>query len=77
MSICVYIGGVTKEYMNVMFKTKNKHPYARTTLKQMYITACGVKLWNSLKMDLKPITTIHQFKKMYEEIIIKQYEVDR
>lgn len=41
-----------------------KHPYAQTTLKLMCISVCGVKLWNSLKTDLKVCTNIHQFKKM-------------
>ena len=32
-----------------------KHPYARTTMKQMCISVCGVTLWNSLNNDLKRV----------------------
>ena len=44
-----------------------KHPYARTTMKQMCISVCSVTLWNSLNHDLKACANIHQFKKMYKE----------
>lgn len=55
-----------------------KHPYAQTTIKQMCIViACGVKLWNSLTIDLKVITTIHQYKNMHKHKIIRKYEADR
>ena len=54
-----------------------KHPFGRTTLKQMCISVCGVKLWNSLTIDLKACTNINQFKRMYKNKIIRKYEDDR
>lgn len=42
-----------------------KHQFARTTLKQICISVVGVKLWNSLQIDLKGCVNIFfQFKKM-------------
>lgn len=49
-----------------------KHPFARTTLKQMCISVCGVKLWNSLTIDLKACININQFKRMYKNKIIRK-----
>ena len=55
----------TSENLDHRRKFDFKHP-ARTTMKQMCISVCGVILWNSLKNDSKACANIHQIKKMYK-----------
>ena len=45
-----------------------KHVYIRTTLKSKCISICGVKLWNSLQMDLRNSTTLPRLKKEYKKV---------
>ncbi len=37
------------------------------------ISICGVKLWNSLKSELKQCLNMNQFKKMCKEMIFMRY----
>ena len=50
-----------------------KTQYARTTLKSFCISVCGVKLWNSIEVEIKKCPTIHIFKRMYKRLIIMMY----
>ena len=49
-----------------------KHQTARTNLKQMCISAAGVKLWNSQHNDFKGCSDVSLFKKIYKEKTIRQ-----
>ena len=53
-----------------------KHPYARTTLKQMCISVVGVKLWNSQQKELKNCICIFQLKKLYKLRKMGLYEAE-
>ena len=53
-----------------------KHPYARTTLKQMCISVVGVKLWNSQQKDLKNCLCIFQLEKLYRLRKMGLYEAE-
>jgi len=56
----LFVFGSDKEDHRKTFNCK--HPYARTTLKQMCISVVGVKLWNSQQKDLKNCMCIFQLK---------------
>ena len=45
----------------------------RTKRKSFCISVCGVKLWNSLNVELKECPNIQQFKKRYKECIFTRY----
>ena len=47
----------------------------RTTLRTFSITICGVKLWNSLGVELKQCPSVTQFKKRYKRMVLTQYEM--
>uniref|UniRef100_A0A3B3I1E4 Reverse transcriptase domain-containing protein n=1 Tax=Oryzias latipes TaxID=8090 RepID=A0A3B3I1E4_ORYLA len=49
----------------------------RTTKKSFCVSVCGTKLWNSLSNELKKISNIQIFKKMYKETLISGYENKR
>ena len=51
------------------FKTINR----RTTLRSFCMSTLGVKLWNSLSIELKQSQNISQFKKKYKETIFTNY----
>ena len=51
------------------FKTQG----SRTRLKCFCITIYGVKLWNSMNVDLKQCPSINHFKKRYKQQIFKGY----
>ncbi len=46
---------------------------ARTTLKSFCISVCGVKLWNSINVELKQCSSMIKFKKRYKECIFIRY----
>jgi len=37
------------------------------------VSVCGVKLWNSLGLELKQSKNIHQFKVHYKQKVLSQY----
>lgn len=53
-----------------------KPPYARTTLKQMFLTVVGVSLWNSQNNDLKSCKNTFEFKWKYKTNQLKVYQND-
>ena len=55
-------------YYNTRELNNMKQVNIRTTLKSNCISICGVKLWNSLQMDLRNSTTWPRFKKEYKQI---------
>lgn len=58
---------------NLRDKFNLKKIYARTTMKSMCISCCGVNLWNGLELELQQSLTIHQFKNIYKNKIFKKY----
>ena len=46
----------------------------RKTLRSRSITICGVILWNGLEQELKQSTSIIQFKRMYRNTFLENYE---
>ena len=62
-------------YYNTRQLTNMKQVYIRTTLKSKCISICGVKLWNSLKMDLRNSTTLPRFKKEYKNSLLRNYDL--
>ena len=62
-------------YYNTRQLTNKKQVYIRTTLKSKCIYICGVKLWNSLKMDLRNSTTLPRFKKEYKNSLLRNYDL--
>lgn len=54
-----------------------KHPFVRTTLKQMCVSVAGVKQWNSLENDLKCCSNVSQFKYKYKQKMLNLYEKER
>lgn len=46
----------------------------RTTRKSFCVSVHGVKLWNSLNMELKQCPNIKQFKKSYKNMIFSNYK---
>ena len=50
-----------------------KTRYARTTLKAFCISVCGVKLWNSIDVEIKQCSNICKFKRMYKGCLITKY----
>ena len=45
----------------------------RTTRKGFCISVCGVKLWNSLNMEIKQCPSMKQFKRRYKEMVFQSY----
>ena len=62
-------------YYNTRQLTNMKQVYFRTTLKSKCISICGVKLWNSLNMDLRNSTTLPRFKKEYKNSLLWNYDL--
>ena len=62
-------------YYNTRQLTNMKQVYIRTTLKSKCISICGIKLWNSLKMDLRNSTTLPRFKKEYKNSLLRNYDL--
>ena len=56
-----------EEGYNLRGKSKFKTLNARTTRKMFCISICGVRLWNSLSVELKECPNINQFKKRYKK----------
>ena len=50
-----------------------KIPLFRTRKKSFSITITGVRLWNSLKMDLKQSQNIDHFKNRYKKMLFEKY----
>ena len=50
-----------------------KQNYVRTTRKQMCISVCGVKLWNTVKNEIKNCKKVYIFKKMYKKQLLSTY----
>lgn len=51
-----------------------KKQCVRTTMKQMFITRCGVDLWNSLDQEIKGCSSLELFKCRYKKKVLQQYE---
>ena len=49
-------------------------PKVRTTRKSFCVSACGVKLWNSLDIQHKKCQNIHRFKLLYKHMVWSQYK---
>ena len=62
-------------YYNTRQLTNMKQVYIRTTLKSKCISIGGVKLWNSLKMDLRNSITLSRFKKEYKNSLLRNYDL--
>ena len=62
-------------YNNTRQLNNMKQVYIRTTFKSNCIPICGVKLWNSLKMDLRNSTTLPRFKKEYKKSSLRNYDL--
>ena len=62
-------------YYNTRQLKNMKQVYIRTTLKSKCISICGVKLWNSLKMDLRNSTSLPRFKKEYKKSLLQNYDL--
>lgn len=45
----------------------------RTTMKSFCISSCGVKIWNSIEVEIKQSPNIHTFKKRYKKYIMMRY----
>ena len=58
---------------NLRGRGKLKQPFARTTLKSMCISVCGVKLWNSLPEDIKDSKNVAHLKTMFKNNIFEKY----
>nr|XP_049573449.1 uncharacterized protein LOC125966909 [Syngnathus scovelli] len=60
------------------YKLRGNHNFKilniRTTLKSFCITITGVKLWNNLSEELKQSPNIHQFKRMYKNMLFSGYK---
>jgi len=56
-----------------MFLEQQRQHNARTKLKSMCISICGVILWNSLNNSIKENVNILQFKKRYKRSIFDKY----
>jgi len=54
-------------------KINLQHLYARTTQRSMCLSVCGVKLWNSLSVQIKKSTHIHEFKYKFKERVFNNY----
>lgn len=52
------------------FKIRN----TRTTRRSFCVPICGVKLWNSLNVELKECPNIILFKKRYKDMIFNIYK---
>lgn len=50
-----------------------KHQRARTTIKGFCVSVCGVRLWNSLGVELKRCPSMTQFKKQYKHMVFTKY----
>lgn len=50
-----------------------KLPRTRTTRKGFCVSVCGVKIWNSLSLQLKQCKNIHRFKFLYKQLVWSQY----
>ena len=50
------------------------HQRINTSLRSMFISFKGVKIWNSLNVDLKLSTSIRQFKQKYRQLVLESYE---
>ena len=62
-------------YYNTRQLKNMKQVYIRTTLKSKCISICGVKLWKSLKMDLRNSTSLPRFKKEYKKSLLQNYDL--
>lgn len=58
---------------NLRGRGKLKQPFARTTLKSMCISICGVKLWNSLPEDIKDSKNVAHLKTMFKNNTFEKY----
>ena len=47
--------------------------YVRTTMKSMTVSVAGVRLWNSLKINITTINKICVFKKMCKFYFLGKY----
>lgn len=45
-----------------------------TTRKSFWVSVCGVRLWNSMNVELKQCTSINQFKIQYKNMISARYK---
>lgn len=59
---------------NLRGKMNYKKQSVRTTMKQMFITRCGVDLWNNLDQEIKGCNSLELFKSRYKQKILQQYE---
>ena len=50
--------------------------YIRTELKSMYLSNCGVKLWNGLESVLNSCRYVQVFKTCFEEKCVHTYDLN-
>lgn len=55
-------------------KNDFKQAFAGNTLKQMFVSACGMIQWNSLENNLKCYSNILQFKHKYKQKILNLFK---
>ena len=58
---------------NLRWDLNMKQHYARTNIKSMCISICGVILWNGLEENIKQSVNVVQFKNMYKKYIFTRY----
>ncbi|KAK0140685.1 hypothetical protein N1851_022323 [Merluccius polli] len=59
---------------NLRGELNMKQHYARTNIKSMCISICGVVLWNGLEEKIKQSINVIEFKKMYKKYIFTRHE---
>ena len=65
------------KHENTFYNLRSKHyfklRFARTTQKQMCLSYCGIKLWNSISEEISKCQTLQLFKSKYKNDLISRY----
>ena len=61
---------------NLRGEFKLKTLAVRTTVRTFSISICGVKLWNSLPVELKQCLNVGHFKRKYKDGIFTKYRIE-
>ena len=65
------------KHENTFYNLRSEHyfklRFARTTQKQMCLSFCGIKLWNSISEEISKCQTLQLFKSKYKNDLISRY----
>ena len=65
------------KHENTFYNLRSEHyfklRFARTTQKQMCLSFCGIKLWNSISKEISKCQTLQLFKSKYKNDLISRY----